>query len=211
MTEKKTLDPAAICSIKEWLNAHDNEASLRETHFRTMFGEVYDFTNISNKVRRDIIDICENNKALFVVLMSILRPHHFGDIQSGESYLEHIQRLEALRPVTPLQQFWMHRVALVFVLSRSNSMSYPHRSLSQVVPFSTVSDAALDALVGMVLGVAYEHIGLAAMDKWYGHHPDYPTVRALYTECAQVRQSMQELDANRCKNNTSLVLPGDLF
>lgn len=211
MKEKKPLDHEAICSIKEWLDSHETEASLRETHFRTKFGEAYDFTNVSNKVRRDIIDVCENNKSLFVVLMSILRPHHFGDIQSGESYLEHIQRLEALRPVTSMQQFWMHRVALMFVLGRGNSTSYPHRSLPQVVPFSTVSEPSLDALVGMVLGVPYEHIGLAAMDKWYERHPDYPTVRALYTECAQLRKSMQELESNRTDKDTNIVLPSDLF
>lgn len=211
MRDKKTLDENALAEIKSWLVENTEKGTLSDMDFRTLFGEVYDFESTSNRTRRDIIDLCDTGRALYVVLLWVLRPSHFGDIQSGDSYLDHIQSLEELREVTPLEQFWIHRVALIYVLSKTKSMNYAHRSLYEVIDFSTTTDATLDALVGMTLGTTYENLGIAALDKWYKNADTYLAVRTIYHESAQIRKAMRDLEAEGPSKTNILQLPPDLL
>lgn len=209
MKDKKTIDTAAVDEMGDWLCSNASSGAVSESLFQKTFGDQYDFAGISNKTRREIIDLCTTDDALFAVLRWLLRPHHFGDIQSGESYLDHVLRLESVRGLGPSQQFWIHRVALQFVLS-GNVTSYAHRSLPEVIAFSTKSNETLDALLDKELWSIFESIALAALDKWYQHHPNYLSVRTLYQESWIIRRVMVDLDATG-RTGGSIVLPHDLY
>lgn len=210
MKDKKTIDTTAVDEMGRWLSSNTNSGSVSESLFQKTFGEQYDFAGISNKTRREIIDLCTTDDALFAVLRWLLRPHHFGDIQSGESYLDHVLRLESVRSLGSSQQFWIHRVALQFVLS-GNVTSYAHRSLPEVISFSTKSNETLDALLGRELWSIFESIALAALDKWYLHHPNYLSVRTLYQESWLIRRVMVELDGQSTTGTAGVLLPHDLY
>lgn len=210
MKDKKTIDTAAVHEMGHWLCSTASSGSVSESLFQKTFGDQYDFAGISNKTRREIIDLCTTDDALFAVLRWLLRPHHFGDIQSGESYLDHVLRLESVRSLAPSQQFWIHRVALQFVLS-GNVTSYAHRSLPEVVSFSTKTNETLDALLDRELWSIFENIALAALDKWYMQHPNYLSVRTLYQESWMIRRVMNELDNDSRAGSAAVLLPHDLY